>query len=159
MGTINLFPLGLVLHVTGVALLTAGLLGSYVTLKQLWKYYPEDERQAAAVFKTSQAYNIFFGIGGALILISGFLLLRAFQFTATKQLWFEVKMGLVIFLVLNARIFGAPVVKKLQGLLSRQNEAADVLQLGMLRRRLGIFHALQMVALLVIFVLAVYKFQ
>ncbi|HEY0612218.1 MAG TPA: DUF2269 family protein [Chitinophaga sp.] len=159
MGTINLFPLALVLHIIGVALLTAGSLGSYVTLKQLWKYYPEDERQATAVFKTSQAYNIFFAIGGVLILISGFLLLRVFQFAVTKQLWFEVKMGLVIFLILNARIFGGPVIKKLQGLLSSQNGVADVLQLGMLRRRLGIFHALQLLALLIIFVLAVYKFQ
>lgn len=159
MGTINLFPLSLVLHITGVALLTAGVLGSYVTLKQLWKYYPEDERQATAVFKTSQAYNIFFAIGGVLILISGFLLLRVYQFTITRQLWFEVKMGLVIFLILNARVFGAPVVKKLQGLLSGQNEVANVLQLGMLRRRLGIFHALQLLALLIIFVLAIYKFQ
>lgn len=159
MGTINLFPLGIVLHITGIALLTAGLLGSYVTLKQLWKYYPEDERQAAAVFKTSQAYNVFFGIGGALILISGFLLLRAFQFAVTKQLWFEIKMGLVIFLVLNARIFGGRVVKKLQQLLSSPNGVADVLQHGMLKRRLGIFHALQLLVLLIIFVLAVYKFQ
>jgi hypothetical protein len=159
MGSINLFPLGIVLHITGIALLTAGLLGSYVSLKQLWKYYPEDERQAAAVFKTSQAYNIFFGIGGALILISGFLLLRAFQFAVTKQLWFEIKMGLVIFLVLNARIFGAPVVKKLRGLMSSPGGVADVLQLGMLRRRLSIFHALQLLVLLIIFVLAVYKFQ
>ncbi|HEY1165920.1 MAG TPA: DUF2269 family protein [Chitinophaga sp.] len=159
MGTINLFPFSLVLHITGVALLTAGVLGSYVTLKQLWKYYPEDERQATAVFKTSQAYNIFFAIGGVLILISGFLLLRVYQFTITKQLWFEVKMGLVIFLILNARIFGAPVVKKLQGLLSGPSGATDVLQLGMLRRRLSIFHVLQLLALLIIFVLAVYKFQ
>src|SRR5688500_6581935 len=104
MASINLFPLGLVLHITGVALLTAGLLGNYVTLKHLWKYYPEDERQAAAVFKTSQAYGIFLGIGGVLAIISGFLLLRVFQFTVTKQFWFEVKMGLVVFLVLNARL-------------------------------------------------------
>jgi uncharacterized membrane protein len=159
MATINLFPLGLVLHITGVALLTAGSLGSFVTLKQLWKYYPGDERQAAAVFRTSQAYNIFFAIGGALILLSGFLLLRVFQFAVSKQLWFEVKMGLVIFLVLNARVFGVPVIKKLQNLISAPGGVTDLLQLNSLKRRLRIFHALQLLALLIIFVLAVYKFQ
>lgn len=159
MASINLFPLGLVLHITGVALLTAGLLGNYIVLKQLWKYYPEDGRQAAAVFKTSQAYGIFLGIGGVLVLISGFLLLRVFQFTVTKQFWFEVKMGLVVFLVLNARLFGAPVIKKLERLIAAPAGVSDMLQLGSLKRRLGIFHALQLLALLIIFVLAVYKFQ
>ncbi len=155
----NLFPLGLVLHITGVALLTAGSLGSFITLRQLWKYFPGEERQAAAVFKTSEAYNIFFAIGGALILLSGFLLLRVFQFTVTKQTWFEVKMGLVVFIVLNARVFGVPIIRKLKGLLSSSTGVTDMLQVGALKRRLGIFHILQLAALAVIFVLAVYKFQ
>jgi hypothetical protein len=159
MASINLFPLGLVLHITGVVLLAGGVLGSYVTLKQLWKYLPGDDRQATAVFKTSQAYNIFFALGGVLILISGFMLLRAFQFTVTHQFWFEVKMALIVFLILNGRIFGGRVIRKLQGLLTAPGGVTDMLQVGTLRRRLAIFHTLQLLTLLLIFILAVYKFQ
>lgn len=159
MASINLFPLGLVLHITGVVLLAGGLLGSYVSLKQLWKYLPGDDRQATAVFKASQAYNIFFALGGVLILISGFMLLRVFQFTVTHQFWFEVKMALVVFLVLNGRIFGGRVIRKLRSLLTAPAGVTDMLQVGTLRRRLAIFHTLQLLTLLLIFILAVYKFQ
>ena len=159
MASINLFPLGLVLHITGVVLMAGGALGSYITLKQLWKYLPGDQRQATAVFKTSQAYNILFPIGGVLILISGFLLLRVFQFTVTQQLWFEVKMALVVFLVLNGRIFGGRMIRQLQGVLGASADVTDMLKIGMIKRRLGIFHALQLATLFLIFVLAVYKFQ
>jgi uncharacterized membrane protein len=159
MSTFNLLSFGLVLHITGIALMAGSTLGVFVSLRQLWKYVPSEQQKAALMLRNTSGYTIFFGLGAALILISGFLLLRAFQFSVTGQAWFRIKMGLVVLLFLNARIVAVPVIKKLQQLLSEDaNAVMDLPQLFSLKRRLSIFHVVQFAMFLVIFVLAVYRF-
>ncbi|KAA2238507.1 hypothetical protein F0L74_19990 [Chitinophaga agrisoli] len=157
MATINLFSSGIFLHITGIALLAGGTVGSFVTLRQLWKYLPADQQKATVVFKITAAYSLFFRIGGALMLISGFMLLRAFQFAVSKQSWFEIKMGLIVLMILNITLLGAPGTKRLGVLL--ESPTADMLQLSSAKRRMDLFYILQVAILLLIFVLGVFKFQ
>lgn len=158
MSTFNLLSFGLVLHITGIALMAGGTLGVFVSLRQLWKYVPAEQQKAALLLRSSAGYTIFFGIGAGLILISGFLLLRAFQFSVTGQAWFRIKMALVVLLFLNARIVAAPVINRLKKLLAADTNVMDLPQLFSLKRRLTVFHVVQFMMFLVIFVLAVYRF-
>lgn len=155
----NLFSSGLVLHIIGIALISGGTLGHFITLRQLWGYLPGENQKATVVFKVSSAYDWFLRIGGGLLIASGFMLLRAYQFGVTKQFWFEFKMGLIVLMVLNIILVGAPGVKKLQSLLFNQPTVTDMLQYAALKKRIGIFHIGQFLILLLIFILGVFKFQ
>ncbi len=157
MATINLFSSGIFLHITGIALLAGGTVGSFVTLRQLWKYLPAEQPKATVIFKMTAAYSLFFRIGGGLMLISGFMLLRAFQFAVSKQSWFEIKMGLLVLMILNIIFLGAPVTKRLGALL--EAPTTDMLQLSVAKRRMNLFYLLQVVILGLILVMGVFKFQ
>lgn len=159
MATFNLFTTGLFLHIIGIALISGGTLGHYITLRKLWGYLPGENQKATVVFKISSTYDWFLRIGGVVLILSGFMLLRAYQFGVTKQFWFEFKMGLIVLMMLNIILIGAPGIKKLQALLVADNSVTDMLQYGALRKRIRIFHIGQFLILLLIFMMGVFKFQ
>ena len=74
-----------------------------------------------------------------------------------EQLWFKIKMFLVIAVVLNGSALGRRTGVQIRKTVVA--ETGNTVKLAMLKRRLLLFHLVQLILFLVIFVLGVFKFN
>src|SRR5882757_9425427 len=97
-------------------------------------------------------------IGGLLLIISGIGMMAITHGAFGEQIWFRIKFGLVVILILNGLLVG-----RRQGLKLRKAVADDAivipLQVKGLKTNLNIFHLVQLCIFLMIIFLSVFKFS
>ncbi|MEP6684560.1 MAG: hypothetical protein ABJA35_14920, partial [Parafilimonas sp.] len=97
------------------------------------------------------------GIGGVLTILSGFLMVAALHGAFVSQLWFQVKMVLVLIIILNASFFARTQNKKLEKLLSSNDHAIH--NFNSIKSKLNVYYVIQFIFLITIFVLSVFRFN
>jgi len=155
----QLLPLGLALHLAGITMMVGTFLAGYFNNRQLWSFLPQERDKALIVSKATARYSLWQMTGGVMILLGGILMMVAVHGVFMRQVWFQVKMGLLVLLILNAVVTARPAAKKLRRLLAGKEEGMDSLILAMTRRRLMVFYGLQLGLFLAIFVLSAFKFN
>ncbi|MBB2151375.1 hypothetical protein [Pedobacter gandavensis] len=151
-----LFKIALTMHITGFVILAGIMLADFVTFRQFWKLVNEDWQKAQWLRKIVSSFSPLIGIGGLLVISSGIALLT--MMPVDSQLWFRLKMILVILFILNMFFIGPRQAKKLdQHIASRQ-----VLQLNDeikgIKKRLNFFYISQLLIMLSIFILSSFRF-
>jgi hypothetical protein len=96
--------------------------------------------------------------GTLLMLLSGFLMLKALSWAVVGQWWFIVKMILVVALILNGMLVARPNGMKLKALVAQLNNGQKVeTELNAVRKRMIVFHISEMSLLLIVYLLAVFQ--
>jgi len=157
----NLFNVGLVCHITGIAMMVGGTLANFVAMAQLWKFLPADKSKAQVVVKAIARFPIVQGLGGFLIILGGTLMMIFFHGLPMHQAWFHVKLLLLLLLILNAVVTAWPANVLLKQILSSKPEhGADEEQMTLkAKRRITLYHTLQLVFFLLIFIVSVTRFD
>jgi hypothetical protein len=156
MNALRLLQLLLVLHFAGFTLMAGTTAVNFVAFKRLSTAMTE---QIDAVHSYFNNKKIFDSSGllilGALLLISsgvGLLLLTRVY----DQLWFEVKMGIVVALISNGFLFGGRQERSIKQLLDAPDSQSH-LRLRTPVTNLRIFYAIQLFLFLTIILLSVTK--
>jgi hypothetical protein len=77
-----------------------------------------------------------------------------------EQVWFRIKFGLVLLVIVNGLAVGRRQGTKLRGLLVKQAEGEQTEEAIMkVKNNLRLFHMVQLFVFLIIFVLSVFKFN
>jgi hypothetical protein len=76
----------------------------------------------------------------------------------TQALWFKVKMPLVVLLIVNIRLIGLPASKKISKSLANK-EVFDLSQIDQWSKRLRLSYWTQLLLLLLIFIVSIFKFS
>jgi len=108
-------------------------------------------------------------IGIVLLILSGVTMLVIFQGVFAKQIWFQIKIGLIIIIAINGSVFGRKQDAKLKRLISleklsflqddsrgQENRRDDLMKV---KNRLDLFYVSQLLMFLTIFTLSVFKFN
>ncbi|MGN6569714.1 MAG: hypothetical protein ACTHJ0_17265 [Flavipsychrobacter sp.] len=157
----NLFNIGLVCHITGITMMVGGVLANFVATAQLWKFLPAEKSKAQVVAKAIARFPIVQGLGGFLIILGGILMMIFFHGLPMHQAWFHVKLLLLLLLILNAVVTAWPANVLLKQLLfgtedGIANEQPKVLKV---KRRITLYHTLQLIFFLLIFIVSVTRFN
>lgn len=147
----------LVLHITGIVLLAGTTLMNYIISRQFWSYIEIDRNRAIVINSATLSFARLTGIGGALTILTGIAMVAIFHGAVSSQLWFRVKMALVLLIILNALLLGAPQTTKLKKILLSGVHKSD--RLESVKSRMDLYYAIQLIMFFTIFILSVFRFN
>jgi len=152
-----LFNAGLVLHICGISLMTGMTVASFVTYRQLFISLNENRNGSAVMLHIVKLIGKLQVFGGVLIVAGGAMMMSVFGGMLAEQPWFKIKMLLLLALISNVSFLFRPANIRLLLLLEEQQANAGNRQ--KVRRLFMLFHALQVLILISIFVLSVFRFN
>jgi hypothetical protein len=155
-----IYNLALVAHIVGITLMAGTTFIDYLTFRQFWKNFPSDKVKGLVIEDLLNKLQRFMGIGMAVILISGVVMMIYLHQVWGQQIWFRIKMGFLVLIIINGlgfrRILGSRLRKAITSGLS-----GPVLEkkLSTIERNVLIVHVFQMLFFIIIFALSVFKFN
>jgi len=165
----TLYQLALITHIAGITLMAGTTLLEYLLTKHFWKLYASDKSRAITTNDDGFNFHLVVNIGIVLLILSGVTMLVIFQGVFAKQIWFQIKIGLIIIIAINGSVFGRKQDAKLKRLISleqlnflqdaprrQENRKDDLMKV---KNRLDLFYVSQLMMFLTIFTLSVFKFN
>jgi len=154
MNILRLLQALLVIHLTGLTLMAGTDAVNFVAFKKLSNALHEDQTTVKFYVKKLLSLSSLLPLGGILLISSGVGLL---VITHTYgQLWFQLKMGVVMALISNGFLFGARQEKEIKQILNAPDSQIH-LQLRQPLANLRIFYAIQLTLYGLAVILAVTK--
>ncbi|MGN7823507.1 hypothetical protein ACTJJB_25525 [Chitinophaga sp. 22536] len=154
----NTYLLSLLVHITGLAMVSGIVLAGFMANRRFWKIYASDRVRAVAILDLTARFPVAMGIGMLLLLLSGTMMMALVHGTYGEQLWFRIKMIMFLLVILNGilgRRLGQKMKPVLQAATSGENISASI---EPLKGRLNLFYIIQLLLLLAIFACGVLKF-
>ena len=154
MNTLRLLQSLLVIHLTGLTLMAGTDAVSFLAFKRLSNALQEDQTAIKFYIKKLMGLSSLLPLGGILLISSGVGLLIITH--TYGQLWFQLKMGVIVALILNGFLFGARQELKIKQILAMPDGQIH-LQLRQPLANLRIFYAIQLTLYGLAVILAVTK--
>ncbi len=154
----NLYLLNLLVHITGLTLLGGAVLIGYIVERRFWKLYGPDRSKALVVHDLGLKIGPVAAIGGVLLILSGIVLMMQTKGVFAEQLWFRVKMMLVLILIVMTIVTGRQR-KKTSAVIAADTTGDSAATLARLERNIHIYCLVQLAVVLAIFVMGVFKFN
>jgi hypothetical protein len=154
MNMLRLLQSSLIIHLTGLTLMAGTDAVSFLAFKRLSNALHEDQTAIKFYIKNLMGLSSLLPLGGILSISSGVGLLIITR--TYGQLWFQLKMGVVVALILNGFLFGARQELKIKQILSAPDGQIH-LQLRQPLANLRIFYAIQLTLYGLAVILAVTK--
>jgi hypothetical protein len=165
----TLFQIALITHIVGITLMAGTTLVEYLFTKHFWKLYASDRSRAITTNEDGFNFHLLVNIGIIFLILSGATMLVIFQGVFAKQIWFQIKIGLIIIIAINGSMVGRRQDVKLKRLISLEklnfhqdgplgleNRKEDLMKV---KNRLNLFYISQLLMFLTIFTLSVFKFN
>ncbi|HTI94012.1 MAG TPA: hypothetical protein VL727_25635 [Puia sp.] len=149
--------LDLVLHITGFTMMAGTILADFAIGRRLDKYILSDRPKAITILETTAGLGRLIGIGAGLLILTGLGMVSIFKGGVTQMLWFKIKMVLVLLVILNGTLILQRGSKTLRTLLLSDDPRSND-RISTLKTRLTIFHSLELLLFLIIFVLSILRF-
>jgi hypothetical protein len=147
----------LVLHIVGFTMMAGTIVADFVIRQRMNKYLITEKNRSVIILESAAAFPLLISIGALLLISTGVGMVIIFKGLVFSMLWFRIKMILVVLTVLNGAIIINRNTKKLKGLLNENSTHSNGAILA-LNGRMAIFYSAQIILLLSIFVLSVFRF-
>ncbi len=149
----------LALHITGLVIMAGTTVIDYLTFKTFWKFADDgDNRAALGLLPLMAKYGRLVRSGAAILFLTGIGMLVTVKGTWWEQLWFMVKMTLVILLVLNGMFVGNKQGFKLREMIG--DNAPDFIQRATnIRGTLNRFYIIQLAIFIIVILVSVIRFD
>jgi uncharacterized membrane protein len=152
-----LFPATLTLHLIALVTMAGITLADYFSYTALWQYFGKEEPPVALLSLMARFPRIG-GIGAAVLILTGFGMMALTHGVFGEQLWFRIKFGLVILLILNALVIGRRQGLRLRKIIESSGPLLTAEVQG-IKSRLNRFHLTQLSIFILIIFLSIFKFN
>lgn len=151
------YNIALVAHIAGIAMLAGTTFVDYMLFRQFWKVYADDNTRGSVIKDLLHRLQRYMGVGMLLIIASGVVMMAYLHQVWGKQLWFQVKMGILLVIIIN----GLGIRRRVGGKLDRliAGGTPSVAALSGLKRNISIVHIVQLLLFIIVFTLSVFKFN
>lgn len=156
----HLNALAMILHFIGITGIAGGFFGNIFIERQLWKQLKVAPYRAVTLLPVIRVFPTVIQLGSIVMLISGLMLLSSLNWELKSEVWFSVKMILYLFFNLNCLLVAKPTSEKLGELIPNLFETDPEVntELASLRRKMKWFHISELVIIIGIYIVSVYKF-
>ena len=144
----------LILHVSAFALFTGTLIANMINSNQLWLYSDKDAAITKALFSTTGKYNRVMGICLGVAVLMGVAMMTQMHKVYGPQLWFRIKIGLLIVLLVVRILYSRNLGQLKKGI---NNEIK--VSFADLRRKTSLFQLLSVFIIGGIIILSVVRFN
>jgi hypothetical protein len=156
----NIYKTALVIHVVGITIMAGTTFIDFIAFRYFWKIFGKDKTKSLVLKDALLSLQRFTRIGLLVIVASGVLMMAYLHQVWGEQIWFRIKMGMLLLIVINGlavrRSMGLKFKKVTEGELTDNNLNT---QLPALRKNITISQVLQMLFFIIIFVLSIFKFN
>lgn len=153
-----LLPSLLTLHVSGLIMMAGTTLVDFITFRTFLTLMDQGQEKSSGWIQAMSKYGRFIGIGGALLILTGIGMMAVTRGVFGDQLWFRIKIGLVVLVILNGMLIGRRLGVKLKKSLT-DSSADSSKVIGNLRGKLNRFYQSQLAIFFIIIILSVFKFN
>lgn len=156
----TLYQTALVVHVAGITVMAGTTFIDAISFRQFWKSFPADVPKTLVLEEQLFKLQKYLGIGMLLILVSGITMMAFLHQVWGQQVWFRVKMILLLLVIFNGLAIRRRQGKKLKILIA-VSAAQDGLsaEVSKLKRRVALAHLLQLMFFMVMYTLSIFKFN
>jgi hypothetical protein len=159
METQTIYHIALVTHITGITMVAGTVLVDYMISKQFWKQFAIEKQKGLTVLEATSKLPILFGVGFLFLIISGVYMMYVTHGAFGEQIWFRIKFGLIILIIINGLAIGRRLGIKLRKNLSEETTGKVEMALFKIKGNMSLFHISQLAMFIIIFVLSVFKFS
>ena len=160
MQTTTALQLCLVLHLTGLVLMAGMSVADAITWRSFWKEHVLNKQQAMKLLDATAVYQKVLAFGAALLLITGVGMMYFTHGVFGEQLWMRIKISIVVLIIINGPVIGRIQGAKLKKALVEGAQQANLNpQINILRNRVNVLSVLNIIFLITIIVLSVFKFN
>jgi hypothetical protein len=156
MGTGFLINLGLALHLTGLSIAIGVVLTKYLSFKKVFSERAVDHRKWAFTLWATVRLNAYLGIGMGVAILSGAFMMYLAYAAFMYQLWFQVKIGILLIIIISG-IVTTRNESKLRKLLANGETLYDNLYTR-LTSVIKFATGLQFILFIVVIILASFRF-
>ena len=153
MNTMILLNIFLIAHLTGLALMAGTTVADTVTFNTFSKGFQRDGTPSLTLLALMDKFSALLGIGAALLIISGTGMMIITHGAFAHQIWFKIKLALILILILNGFLFGGRQKLKLKKNLDTGDQAESAM------RNIQLFFLVQLAIFLTIILLSIFKFN
>jgi hypothetical protein len=146
------------LHLAGFALLAGTVLTNYLVSLQCWKHIDTNKPKALAINASTLILDKVTAISGIITVLSGILMVLVLHGAVLAQLWFRIKMLVLVLIILNNAIVARRQSLKLNSFLAGQHDI-NTIDPAAIRLNLSRYFIVQFVLLFTILILSVFKFN
>lgn len=158
MNTSIFLPALLILHLTGLTIMAGTTIVDFTIFKTFWKHFDDDTKKSKGILAGTSKSSTLIGIGAALLVITGIGMMALTHGVFGEQLWFRIKIGIVLVLMLNGIFFGRKQGEKLR-MIMNNDSAYLTQQVSQIKANLSIFFTVQLILFFSIVFLSVFKFS
>lgn len=133
------------------------ILADFSINRRLNRYLLTDKPKAVSILESVSGFPRLIGIGAALLIVTGIAMVVIFKGVVAQMLWFKIKMVIVLLILLNGAVVLRRNGNRLK-LLLQTNDDRNNGNILVLKNRLGVFHGLELLLFLIIFILSVFRF-
>jgi hypothetical protein len=148
----------LVFHIVGITIMAGATFIDYITFTQFWKTYFNDKAQGIVIENFAFRLQRFMGIGMLLILLSGVGMMIYLHEVWGQQMWFRIKMGILLLIIINGLALRRTLGKRLKTFLANDLALEDT-RFSKLKMNMTIIQIVQILLFIIIFTLSVFKFN
>lgn len=148
----------LFLHLIGLIMIAGGTLIDFIIYKQFWKQYAFNKEKGITIMQSISKLTVLTAIGGLLLIVSGVSMMVVTKGVFDQFTWFKIKMIVLLLLILNIVLVGRRNLVKLRKTVNATDQYAES-KLAHLKRNISGFQYAQILFLLLIILLSVFKFN
>lgn len=156
----TIYNVALVTHIIGITIMAGTTFIDFITFRQFWKIYPDDKIKSNNLEEYQYKLQRFLGIGLLIVIISGVLMMAYLHEVWGAQLWFRVKICVLLLIIVNGMALRRRFGLKLKKIIA-VNLSSDGIhtQMSSLKRNITIVQIVQMLLFVIIYTLSVFKFK
>jgi hypothetical protein len=156
----TLYQMALVAHVIGITIMAGTTFIDFITFRIFWKSFQTDKAKGLLMESYLGNLQRFLGIGMLVILISGVLMMVKLHQVWGAQLWFRIKMGVLLLIIINGLGLRRRLGSRLKKVLAQDTSGiAFSADFGGVKRNFITIQVIQMLLFVTIYVLSVFKFN
>jgi hypothetical protein len=154
------YQMALVAHVVGITIMAGTTFIDFITFRTFLKAYRTERANARLLESYLYRLQRFLGIGMLIILASGVLMMVRLHEVWGAQLWFRIKMGILILIIINGLGLRRFLGSRLKKLLSREISGDPAVEeLSGIKWGFSVVQVIQMLLFVTIYTLSVFKFN
>lgn len=158
--SITLYHIALVTHIIGITVMAGTSFIDFVAFRILCKAYPADNVKVLIFKDYLYSLQRFLGLGMLLILVSGVAMMIKFHEIWGAQLWFRIKMGILLLIIVNGLVLRRRVGSTLKKITVTDGSITTLSQKwDSVRRNMTAIQLVQILLFVIIYVLSVFKFN
>jgi len=156
MMTTAFYNTALVTHVVGITMMAGTTFIDFVTFRTFLVAFKSNRDKSLVLEHYLYGLQRFLGIGMLLILVSGVTMMVKLHEVWGAQLWFRIKMGMLLLIIINGLALRRRAGSKLKNALA-DNTISE--KLTGIKRQFTLIQVIQLLLFIIIYVLSVFKFN